>query len=333
MGLSGSCHCKVGGRGGNIWFLPLAEASTHEHQTLTTSCHLLRLDACSYEGRVDGRGSMPAIPCRRMPGSVANGYAERSSAHLAGAPPSRDRRGIACPLPNSTRPTMRPSNAADGDALVVALRGTVARAAATTTRRTRRSLRIAPIRPVALIGCERLGLWDSILAIFLVQCQDFCEEHKLQFDTTPRPSMFPGSSLSRTPSLSACRRRRRCGRRSSRGLFRRDHARNELLAAITFAGEVMIALAGFADRRVHMRWREFWVACRPTLGCPPHRHADRGLVGVIIAFWGWSSSSDSARLLRVVPGRFGMLREMGALMTGIITRGARAPHSRRNSAA
>ena len=36
-----------------------------------------------------------------------------------------------------------------------------------------------------------LGLWDSTLLIFLMQCKRYCEEHTLEFDTSALPEQLP----------------------------------------------------------------------------------------------------------------------------------------------
>lgn len=171
---------------------------------------------------------------------------------------------------------------------------------------------------------RELGSWDSSLLIFLVQCQDFCEEHKLEFDTTALPAQVP-----RLLALAHAVPERVQEKAPERAPFFSRvgsvavEAWKELLTAITFLGEVLIGLAGLASRRVHMRWREFWVTVQDnSAGALPIVTLIALLVGVIIAFLGVVvlERFGAGYYVSYLVG-FGMLREMGALMTGIIIAG------------
>jgi len=103
------------------------------------------------------------------------------------------------------------------------------------------------------------------------------------------------------------------------------NAYDETIEFITFTGRVVRSLLGLLTAQVHMRWRPFGRALQSsTSSALPIVTIISLLVGLIIAFLG-----------AVVLRRFGaeyfvsylvshdMLREMGALMTGIIMMGRR----------
>jgi len=97
----------------------------------------------------------------------------------------------------------------------------------------------------------------------------------------------------------------------------------DIQAAVTYVGEVAIALGGLFTRRVHMRWREFFVVVQTnSSGALPIVTLIAVLIGVIIAFLGVVvlKRFGAGYYVSYLVG-FGMLREMGALMTGIIIAG------------
>jgi phospholipid/cholesterol/gamma-HCH transport system permease protein len=183
----------------------------------------------------------------------------------------------------------------------------------------------APGKPRA-IAFDATGLmgWDSSLLIFLMQCQDYCEEHKLAFDPSALPKQVP-----RLLALAhAVPERVQAETPKRESLVTRIGTAvlgswNEVIAAITFAGEVALAAAGLVTRGVHMRWREFWVVVQTnSSGALPIVTLIALLVGVIIAFLGVVvlKRFGAGYYVSYLAG-FGMLREMGALMTGIIIAG------------
>lgn len=184
---------------------------------------------------------------------------------------------------------------------------------------------IAPddVRSLAFDASE-LGAWDSSLLIFLVQCQDFCEAHTLAFDTAALPPQVPrllalAHAVPERVQEKPVERATWLARVGSAGL----KAWSEVLAAINFTGEVMIALAGLLTRRVHMRWREFWIVVQTnSSGALPIVTLIALLVGIIIAFLGVVvlKRFGAGYYVSYLVG-FGMLREMAALMTGIIMAG------------
>jgi phospholipid/cholesterol/gamma-HCH transport system permease protein len=214
----------------------------------------------------------------------------------------------------------------DGDALVVSLQGEW------SLERTQPRFgelvgdAQVPLPEVAALTFDAtaLGAWDSSLLVFLVQCQDFCDEHGLRLDTATLPEQVPRllALAHAVPERAQEKRPRRATFLARLGVAALQ-ARNEFLEAISFSGEVMIALAGLPTRRVGMRWREFWVVVQTnSSGALPIVTLIAFLVGVIIAFLGvvvlerFGAGYYASYLVG-----FGMLREMGALMTGIIIAG------------
>jgi phospholipid/cholesterol/gamma-HCH transport system permease protein len=222
----------------------------------------------------------------------------------------------------------------EGDALVVALTGDWTLDADTP--------QFAPLADAARTGtappgdataalravtfeCTTLGAWDSSLLIFLRQGEAWCATHKLDLTTTGLPARITsllalaravpervstGDEAAPLPAVA---------RLGVAGL----KAWDATLHALSFVGEVAIAGAGLFTGRVRMRWRPFWVVVQSnSSGALPIVGLIALLVGIIIAFLG------VVVLRRFGAGYYasylvgsGMLREMGALMTGIIMAG------------
>ncbi|MHB1311195.1 MAG: MlaE family ABC transporter permease [Gemmatimonadaceae bacterium] len=179
------------------------------------------------------------------------------------------------------------------------------------------------IRAVA-VDATALGAWDSSLLVFLRQGQDYCDAHHLQFRTDGVPeriarllalaSVVPervGDREEPSPRLLA--------RLGLAGLAAWDASQ----VAVTFTGEVAQRGALLLRGRVRMRWREFWVVVQSnSSGALPIVTLIALLVGVIIAFLGVVvlRRFGAGYYVSYLVG-YGMLREMGALMTGIIMAG------------
>ena len=177
---------------------------------------------------------------------------------------------------------------------------------------------------VVTVEAAALGSWDSSLLIFLRQGQEYCEAHKIDFATEGLPSRITNLlALARAvpertvePEAPALSRTARLG---LAGIATWDAWK----AALTFTGEVALRGALLLRGRVRMRWREFWVVVQSnSSGALPIVTLIALLVGVIIAFLGvvvlkrFGAGYYASYLVG-----FGMLREMGALMTGIIMAG------------
>lgn len=173
--------------------------------------------------------------------------------------------------------------------------------------------------------CQQLGSWDSSLLVFLEQTQAYCEKNNIELDQSGLPEQ-----VSRLLTLSrAVPEREATGNEpehtSPITRFGQSGINiwSDVMATITFAGQVAIATAQLPSRKVHMRWREFWVVVQSnSAGALPIVTLIALLVGVIIAFLGvvvlerFGAGYYTSYLVG-----FGMLREMGALMTGIIMAG------------
>jgi len=169
-----------------------------------------------------------------------------------------------------------------------------------------------------------LGTWDSSLLAFLVQGSEYCETHDLEFrqENLPEPvvrlldlaRIVPQREVVEEPEMGS-----RVARLGKRGVA----AYEAVMAAVTFVGEVAGGFGGVLTRRVRMRWRDFWVVVQSnSSGALPIVTLIAFLVGMIISFLG------AVVLQRFGAGYFvsylvgyGMLREMAALMTGIIMAG------------
>ncbi|MDZ7779978.1 MAG: ABC transporter permease [Gemmatimonadota bacterium] len=171
---------------------------------------------------------------------------------------------------------------------------------------------------------SELGEWDSSLLTFLMQGLTYCDAHGLEFreeglpeniarlldlaEAVPEADLDPGDqetsflAVLGTKSISAF---------------------EGFLASVAFTGEVAAGFVRLLRFRARLRWRDFWsVVQSNSSGALPIVTLISFLVGLIIAFLG------AVTLRRFGAGYyvsylvgFGMLREMAALMTGIIMAG------------
>jgi phospholipid/cholesterol/gamma-HCH transport system permease protein len=171
---------------------------------------------------------------------------------------------------------------------------------------------------------ERLGSWDSGLLTYLMQVSDACEARDLQLDTSGLPAGVARlMELARAVPESVDEPRQPPASIPARIGRRGMDAGVGLLASITFAGEVGRSFARLVTLRARVRWRAFWVVLQSnSAGALPIVTLISFLVGLIIAFLG------AVVLRRFGAGYYvsylvgyGMLREMAALMTGIIMAG------------
>jgi phospholipid/cholesterol/gamma-HCH transport system permease protein len=169
-----------------------------------------------------------------------------------------------------------------------------------------------------------LGSWDSSLLIFLLQARDECEAQDTRFDTSGLPARVTRLlELARAvpdrvpePSAAPVTRVERLG---AAGLSAWDAT----MTAVTFTGEVTASVIGLLLGRTRLRWREFWVVVQSnSSGALGIVTLIALLIGVIIAFLGVVvlKRFGAGYYVSYLVG-YGMLREMGALMTGIIMAG------------
>jgi phospholipid/cholesterol/gamma-HCH transport system permease protein len=169
-----------------------------------------------------------------------------------------------------------------------------------------------------------LGAWDSSLLIFLLQAQDYAEAHTIDFDASGLPDRVTRLlALSRAvpervveadaPKISPVAR---VGNAAI-------SAWDSVLEAVTFTGQVTDSVIRLLLGRVRMRWRDFWVVVQTnSSGALPIVTLIAILIGVIIAFLGVVvlRRFGAGYYVSYLVG-YGILREMGALMTGIIMAG------------
>jgi phospholipid/cholesterol/gamma-HCH transport system permease protein len=177
---------------------------------------------------------------------------------------------------------------------------------------------------VVAFDADDLGTWDSSLLIFVRQAQEFCEAHTLRFDPAHLPDRVKRVlDLARVvpdrvadadvPDVS------RIARLGLAGVSAWDG----FTAGVAFTGAVATSFANLLRGRVRMRWREFWVVVQSSSsGALPIVTLIALLVGVIVAFLGVVvlKRFGAGYYVSYLSG-YGMLREMGALMTGIIIAG------------
>lgn len=174
------------------------------------------------------------------------------------------------------------------------------------------------------VDAAALGTWDSSLLTFLLQAMDHCEARDLEFRegnlpeeivhllelvrAVPEREMDPPPPAASFPA-----------RVGSQGLaFYRA-----LLESVAFVGALTDSFVRLSLFRFRLRWRDFWVVVQGnSSGALPIVTLIAFLVGMIISFLG------AVVLRRFGAGYFvsylvgyGMLREMAALMTGIIMAG------------
>lgn len=171
---------------------------------------------------------------------------------------------------------------------------------------------------------SELGTWDSSLLTFLLQVMDHCTTHDLAFQSESLPDDIAGllELATAVPEQEIDRDEKEPSivtRLGERGVSTYE----SFIASVTFMGEVAIGFVGLILLRVRMRWRDFWVVVQSnSSGAIAIVTLISFLVGLIIAFLG------AVVLRRFGAGYYvsylvgyGMLREMGALMTGIIMAG------------
>jgi len=169
-----------------------------------------------------------------------------------------------------------------------------------------------------------LGRWDSTFLIFIRQCQAFYTAQNLAVDLTALPEPVRRLlTLSMAPSeqnqTAANQTRSLAARLGAAVLAVWRDAGN----AVSFTGEILIAGWGLMTGRVHMRWREFFVVIQNNSSrALPIVTLIALLMGIIVAFLGVVvlQRFGAGYYVSYLVG-FGMLRELAALMTGIIIAG------------
>ncbi len=185
---------------------------------------------------------------------------------------------------------------------------------------------IEPSGPVDEIAfdTDQLGSWDSSLVTFLFETAEFGREHDLEVRTETLPD-----ALARLVSLSQAVPEQDTetdagpdgplARVGEWGLIAYDEA----VGFLTFTGRAVVGLFELITGQGRMRWRTFGVALQSsTASALPIVTVISLLVGLIIAFLGavvlqrFGADYYVSYLVS-----YGMLRELGALMTAIIMTG------------
>lgn len=171
---------------------------------------------------------------------------------------------------------------------------------------------------------DQLGTWGSSLVTFLFEVAEFGREHNIKIDTDALPP-----ALQRLVSLSQAvpEADTAADEQAPSVLDRLGHwgltVYEEAHGFLHFTGRATLSLLGLFTAQVRMRWRTFGVALQSsTSSALPIVTVISLLVGLIIAFLG-------AVVLRRFGAdyyvsylvSYGMLRELGALMTAIIMTG------------
>jgi len=178
--------------------------------------------------------------------------------------------------------------------------------------------------PAIGFDAAALGAWDSSLLIFLREGQSYCEAHDCTFDTAGLPARITDllSLADAVPERVVEEEERETSRVARLGLAG-IAAWDAALSGVTFLGEVAQGLLRLLTGRTRMQWRAFWVVVQSnSSGALPIVTLIALLVGVIIAFLGVVvlQKFGAGYYVSYLVG-YGMLREMGALMTGIIIAG------------
>jgi phospholipid/cholesterol/gamma-HCH transport system permease protein len=181
-------------------------------------------------------------------------------------------------------------------------------------------------RRVLAVGFDASGLgrWDSSLLIFLLQGRDWCAAHDVAFETEGLPDRVVrlldlARAVPERADDEAAPGQSRVARLGTGALRVWD----AWLEAVTFSGAVAQGLGRLVLGRARMRWRDTWVVVQSnSSGALPIVTLIALLVGVIIAFLGVVvlKRFGAGFYVSYLVG-YGMLREMGALMTGIIMAG------------
>jgi phospholipid/cholesterol/gamma-HCH transport system permease protein len=180
-----------------------------------------------------------------------------------------------------------------------------------------------PLRTIKF-DAGALGAWDSSLLIFLRRAQEYADSHQLAVDTAGLPDRItqllalahavPERIVDDVPPAPG-----RVERLGVAGIAAWDSA----VSGFTFLGEFTLSLGRLFTGRTRMQWRAFWVTVQSNgSGALPIVTLIALLVGIIIAFLGVVvlQRFGAGYYVSYLVG-FGMLREMAALMTGIIIAG------------
>ena len=169
-----------------------------------------------------------------------------------------------------------------------------------------------------------LGAWDSSLLIYLRAAEAFGEAHGYAIDRSGLPTKITtlldlARAVEDRAAAPAPAPLPWITRLGEYGISTWDSA----VDALAFVGDVTLGLVRLVTRQGRMQWRQFWVVVESNSArALPIVTLIALLVGVIIAFLGVVvlERFGAGYYVSYLVG-YGMLREMGALMTGIIIAG------------
>lgn len=170
----------------------------------------------------------------------------------------------------------------------------------------------------------KLGTWDSSLLTFLLRGMTYCEAHDLAFEAGGLPeNVVSLLELARAVPEQETERQEKKASFLTRLGKRVLSALDGFVSSLAFTGEVVGSFTRLIRFRARLSWRDFWVVVQAnSSGALPVVTLISFLVGLIISFLG------AVVLQRFGAGYYvsylvgyGMLREMSALMTGIIMAG------------
>ncbi len=182
----------------------------------------------------------------------------------------------------------------------------------------------ATAKNVTFIATD-LGPWDSGLLVYLLAVSDHCSQHDIHLDL----SGLPDNARSLL-DLATAVPEKEDARRGAHPKSVIEHIGqvtldefDDIKDMISFAGECTLTAFAILRGKARMRWKNLFTAiekCGPD--ALPIVALISGLVGVIIAFLGaMILQRMSAEVYVSYIVGYGMLRELGALMVGMIMAG------------
>ncbi len=179
------------------------------------------------------------------------------------------------------------------------------------------------VRQVAF-DTSNLGVWDSSLLTYVLDTLQFCQSNNIDVAVETLPENIAGLiTLSQAvPEAELIEQTSDTGflkQLGDRGL----ELYRDMVAFLSFTGEFAITLVRFLTGRVRMRWKDFWLIVQSnSSGALPIVTLISFLVGLIVSFLGavvlkrFGADYYVSYLVS-----YGVLRELGALMTAIIMAG------------
>ena len=171
---------------------------------------------------------------------------------------------------------------------------------------------------------DSLGEWDSSLLVYLQQAADYADDNEISFDAASLPSSLRELlMLARAvPEVETRSDQAPMGPLSRLGQSTIE-VFEEFGTFVEFAGRAMSAAWKILTKRSKIRWREIWPVIQKTgPGAVSLVALIAFMVGAILAFLGYYVLAQfGATIYIVYIVGYGVLREMGPLMTAIIIAG------------